>query len=167
MRSNSLLWVGSVTIITVGIIILATALLSPENTHPAYDVAVRFVNAAATGDDQTAVPLLSDAMQDYVAENCPEGRVSACLQAYTPPEWGALLTAEFRRSRPDANAWDILLVALYEEGEGFSGVCIYNRVEEALPGRWRVSAWSGFISCAESNAGLSGLRREDAPNRAP
>jgi hypothetical protein len=146
---------------------MVVSLVITENLHPAYETAVEFTNAAGKGDDTTAFALLSSAMQNYVTEHCPDGSVSACVAGYTPEDWGDLTTAVYRRSISDGSAWDILLLAGYEEGEGFAGVCIYNRVEEVLPDVWRVAAWSGFVSCDDTNAGLSGLRRADAPNRIP
>lgn len=159
--------IGATVAAVVGIILL-TVLLVPENTHPAYAAATRFMNAAGEGDEAAAFPLLSDAMQTYVRENCPEGRVSACVQGYIPPEWGGLIRAVYRRSIPEGNqAWDVQLVATYEEGQGFAGVCIYHRMEEVAPDDWRVAAWSGFISCDDPDSGLNALRRPDATNRAP
>lgn len=149
-------------------LISATLFLTPEEAHPAYAVAVAFVSAAARGEEDTAHPLLSAALQDYVRANCPQGRVSGCIQSYTPADWGGLLAAEFRRAIPDGDAaFDILLVATYAEYTGFSGVCIYQRVEETAAGRWQVAGWSGFIHCGEPNAGLQQLRTSDAPNRVP
>ncbi|NJL57399.1 hypothetical protein HC928_21370 [bacterium] len=143
--------------------------LRPASLHPAYAAAEAFMNAAGTGDDATALPLLSDDLQAYVREMCPGGRVSACIDAYIPPEWGGLIKAIYRRAIPSAGsrAFDILLVATYEEGIGFSGVCIYHRAEEVLPGDWRITAWAGFLHCEEPAADLSRLRRTDAVNRAP
>lgn len=165
-----ILIVGSALILIAGIVILSLA-LTPEKLDPAFDVAVRFMNAAGRGDDAAAYPLLSAEMQAWVDDNCPDGSVSACILAYTPLEWGTLLhdrAAVYRRSIPDGpSAWDVQLIATYEEDEGFAGVCIYHRMEEVAPDDWRVVAWAGFISCDEANAGLSGLRQPDAPNRAP
>jgi hypothetical protein len=51
--------------------------------------------------------------------------------------------------------------------EGFSGVCIYLRAEQADASRWEIARWSGWVSCAEDE-GLENLRSNaDAPNRAP
>lgn len=165
-----ILIVGGTLVVITAIVILSLA-LTPEKLDPAFDVAVRFMNAAGRGDDAAAYPLLTDEMQAWVDDNCPDGGVSACVLNYTPPEWGRLLhdsAAVYRRSIPDgASAWDVQLIAVYEEGEGFAGVCIYHRMEEVAPDDWRVAAWAGFISCDEANSGLSGLRQPDAPNRAP
>ena len=166
MKLTPLAWVALVTILVIAAITIVSLVIT-ENLHPAYETATDFVNAAGQGDDTTAFALLSSAMQNYVSEHCPDGSVSACVAGYTPEDWGDFTTAVYRRSIPDGPAWDVLLLASYQEGEGFAGVCIYNRVEEVLPDVWRVAAWSGFVSCDDSNAGLSGLRREDAPNRAP
>jgi hypothetical protein len=166
MKLTPLTWVVLVTVLVIVVIIIISLVIT-EDLHPAYTTAVDFVTAAGKGDDATAFALLSSAMQNYVAEHCPDGSVSACVARYTPEDWGDFTTAVYRRSITDGPAWDVLLLASYEEGEGFAGVCIYNRVEEVLPEVWRVTAWSGFVSCDDSNAGLSGLRRDDAPNRAP
>lgn len=161
-----LLIVGAVIIIAV--VVVLTALLVPQQLSPAYAAAVDFVNAAGNGEDETALALLSDELQAHVADNCPDG-LSACIDAYTPPEWGGFLNAVFRRAQPDGpDAFDILLLATYEEGQGFSGVCIYNRAERAADETWQIVRWSGWVSCDLPNAGLSALASDpDAPNRAP
>jgi hypothetical protein len=61
----------------------------------------------------------------------------------------------------------VQLLASYQEGEGFAGVCIYLRMEESAPDDWRVAGWAGFISCDAPNSGINGLRQPSAPNRAP
>lgn len=154
------------------------ALTSVVGLDPAFAAAVDFAEeagkAAGASADARVMPMLSDALHAYVENNCPNGGVAACVEAYTPPEWGDMLSAVFRRAEPDgANAWDVLVIATYEAGQGFSGVCIYARVErlaspdgDAYDG-WRVARWSGFISCDEPHAGLSALAGDDAPNRAP
>lgn len=168
MKSRSIVILLVVTAVVIVGIILLTTVLVPENTSPAYSVATEFMNAAGKGDDATAFPLLSDEMQAYVTENCPEGSVSACIDAYIPAEWGNLLSAVYRRSVPEGNtAWDVQLVATYEEGEGFAGVCIYHRMEEVTPDDWRVAGWAGFVSCDDPNSGLNALRRDDAVNHVP
>lgn len=164
---------GVVLVLVIGGIIALTTVLVPENLHPAYEVATEFMNAAGQGDDSTAIALLSEDMQAYVAANCPAGSVAACVDEYTPAEWGDLIAAVYRRSAPEGtDIWHVQLVATYEEGQGFAGVCIYHQVENlAAADRdeadWRVTAWSGFVSCDDRNSGLSALRREDAINRAP
>lgn len=149
-------------------IVVITALLVPGRLNPAYAAAETFVKAAGTGDDTLAMEQLSDALKTYVRANCPQASVSACIEAYTPPDWGDFLNALFRRSQPDgAAAWDIQYLATYAENQGFSGVCIYVRVEEVSDAVWQVVRWSGWISCDEPNAGLSALMGADAPNTAP
>ena len=168
-RLTWLIIAASIVIITA--LIVVSLALTPEKLKPAFNVAVQFMNAAGLGDDATAYQLLSTEMQAYVDANCPDGSVSACIQSYTPPEWGHLLhdeAAVYRRSVPAGdNAWHVQLLASYEEGEGFAGVCIYLRMEESAPDDWRVSGWAGFISCDAPNSGINGLRQPDAPNRAP
>lgn len=165
-QSHILLLSAALLIAIIGIIGL-TALLTPQET-PAFDAATQFLNAAGKGDEETAFALLSPQMQGYVQENCPDGRVTGCVGSYIPVEWGGFLSAVFRRSRPIGAAWDVLLIATYEEGQGFSGVCVYQRMEQDPAGVWKVFGWSGFISCDEPNAGLQDLAESpDAPHRAP
>lgn len=166
MQQRRLLWMTLAAVLVTVIVVGLTLLLGPE-LEPAFDVAVTFVNAAGRGDEAAALPLLSDELRAYVAENCPEGRVSACVAAYTPEAWGAFSNAVFRRSRPEGpDIWHVLLVATYEEGQGFSGVCVYNRLERSGDS-WRIVAWSGFVSCDAPDAGLDGLAVPGAANRAP
>jgi hypothetical protein len=170
-----LIGVGGVLVIAVAVLI---ALTSVVGLDPAFSVAVDFVEGAGTAAgasaDARVMPTLGDALQNYVENNCPDASVAACVEAYTPPEWGDMLSAVFRRAVPDGDdAWDVLVIATYEAAQGFSGVCVYARVErlaspdgDAYNG-WRVARWSGFISCDEPNAGLSALASDDAPNKAP
>ena len=169
MRKLNPVVVVGVLLALVAVVII-TALLVPQETNPAFASAIEFVNAAGKGDDETAMSHLSTALQSYVADTCPDGSVSACVDAYTPPEWGDFLNAVYRRAQPDGpNAWDVQLIATWEEGQGFSGICIYNRVErpDEQSDVWEIVRWSGFVSCDLPNAGLSGLAQDDAPNRAP
>jgi hypothetical protein len=153
-------------VLLVGVIVAAT-LLQPQTTNPAYEVAIAFTNAASKGADESALPLLSADLQTYVTQNCRAGLVSECVQSYTPPEWGGMLQAVFRRGQPDgATAWDVQLVATYAEGVGFSGVCIYNRVEK-IGEQWLVTRWSGWVHCGDPNSGLTQLKSADAANHAP
>lgn len=158
-----------VVIISLAVVVVLTATLIPQQLHLAYRAAVDFVNAAGNGDDAAAMSELSDDVRAYIADNCPDGSVSACVDAYTPPEWGGFLNAVFRRAQPDgADAWDILLLATYEDDQGFSGVCIYNRAERVTDDTWEIVRWSGWVSCDLPNAGLSSLASDaDAPNRVP
>lgn len=155
------------TIIIVVLIIILTAIFIPQNTNPAYAASVSFVQAAGRGNDAEAEALVGEALLDYIEASCPDGSVSACVDDYTPAEWGGFLNAVFRRAQPDGpDAFDVLLLATYEEDQGFSGVCIYNRVEQ-VEGDWQIIRWSGWISCDEPNAGLSALAQAGAPNAAP
>lgn len=158
---------GILVLLMVGLILLTTQ-LTPEQTNPAYAAAVTFMEAAGRGDDAAASALLGGDLPAYVAANCPDGSVSACIQGYTPPEWGDLVHAEYRRA--DTSGQHIQLFATYEEGVGFSGVCIYMHVLPANDAGtdYRVVAWSGFIHCGQPNAGLDSLRSDPSvPNRAP
>jgi hypothetical protein len=156
-------------LIALVLIVAVTALLVPSETNPAFATAVNFVNASGKGDDALAIQALAPVLQDYVMNNCPDDSVSACIDAYTPAEWGKFLSAVFRRAQPDgAQAWDIQLVATYELGQGFSGVCMYNRVEQLADNTWQITRWSGWMSCDEANSGLTNLISDPTvPNRAP
>lgn len=164
MNRTVLIAVG--IIIAVVVVIVVTAIFVPQGTNPAYAAAIEFTNAASSGDDETASTHLSDELTAYVADFC-DGSVSACINAYIPPEWGGFSNAVFRRAIPDGqDAWDIQMFATYEEGEGFSGICIYNRAER-IDDEWKITAWSGWISCDDPNSGLSQLMEDTAQNRVP
>ncbi|NDJ62305.1 MAG: hypothetical protein GYB67_14355 [Chloroflexi bacterium] len=151
----------------LAVVILLTAALVPEQLHPAFAAAVAFANAAGQGDDATAFALLGPELQAYVRANCPDGSVSACVNAYTPPEWGDLLAAVYRRAAPDGpDAWDVNLVATYAEGVGFSGVCIYTRTEQIAPEDWRIVEWAGYIHCGDGRSRNMATNPE-TPHRAP
>ncbi len=125
------------------------------------------MDAAGKGDDATAETYLAPELVAYVAANCPNGSVSACIDGYTPEEWGDVIKAVFRRATPDGNtAWDVDLIATYQFGTGFSGVCIYHRVEQDASGAWKIVQWAGFLHCGE-DASRSMATNPDTPNRAP
>jgi hypothetical protein len=169
MKQSSVLLAGGLLILVVAIvaILLLTESFTPENTDPAFAAAVSFVNAAGKGDDATAISLLSPELQTYVAEQCPDGSVSACVRDYTPAEWGSFLNAVFRRAAPDGPAArDVELIATYEQDKGFSGVCIYNRVEQDAAGAWKVTEWAGFVHCGE-DAARDMATNPNTPNRVP
>jgi hypothetical protein len=149
-------------------VVVITALLSPASV-PAYDAAVSFAQAAGRGDDAAAHPLLTPELHAWVAANCQGGSVAACVDAYTPPEWGDMLSVVFRRARPDGpDAYEVQLIATYAQGQGFSGVCIYTRTERQPDDRWLVARWSGWFSCDEPDSGLDDLiDNPSVPNRAP
>lgn len=166
MNNKLILGVGGLMVAVV-ILIIATAFLTPEGTHPAYASAINFVNAAATGNDEIALTYMSDSLTTYVNDNCPDGIPSTCIINYADESWGDFMSAVYRRAIPDGNdAWNIQLIATYEDGQGFSGICIYNRVEK-VGDEWQVVAWSGFVSCDLPTAGLQQLADKDAPNRVP
>ena len=164
MAKNKLVLGVAGLMVAVIALIIATMLFIPEGTNPAYAAAVNFVNAAAKGDDDSAIPFMSSSLRDAVVENCPSSVPSTCIQGYADESWGAFLSAIYRRAIPDGNdAWDIQLLATYEDGQGFSGICIYNRVEQ-IDDAWQVTRWSGFVSCDLPTAGLQNLAKESAPN---
>ncbi|MBZ0278475.1 MAG: hypothetical protein K8I60_20170 [Anaerolineae bacterium] len=167
MSAQRILISSAIIISVLAVVVVLTLALTPQETPP-FDAAVKFMMAAGQGDDETAFALLSDTMQAYVTDHCPDGSVSACVRDYTPPEWGDFVSVIYRRARPHGSAWDVLLIASYAEGEGFSGVCIRHRMEQNAASGWQVAAWSGFIACDEPNAGLQELADDlAAPNRAP
>jgi hypothetical protein len=158
--------------VSVGVIVVATQALTPQQTNPAYAAAVAFMDAAGRGDETAAAALLDADMQAYVRDNCPNRQVSACVEVYIPPEWGTFESVIFRRASPDlttgANprAYDVELIASYTEGKGVSGVCIYTRMEQGDDDAWRVAGYAGFVSCGDAvSRDMAG--NVDAPNRAP
>lgn len=166
MFKKRLIWIGAVILALVIVIIAATAALTPQQTNPAFAAAVDFVHAAAAGDESTAFALLDDSMQAYVTAHCPDGQVSACVNSYIPEAWGGFLSVVFRRAAPDGSAWNVDLIATYEKDKGFSGVCIYNRVEQDESGAWRIAGYAGFVACGDP-ASRNMAASPDAPNRAP
>jgi hypothetical protein len=63
-------------------------------------------------------------------------------------------------------AYDVDLIATYAEGRGFSGVCIYQRMEQDAEGAWRVAGYAGFISCGDAES-RNMATNSGTPNRAP
>ncbi len=163
--SNKVLWIVGI-ISSLLVVIVVTLLLVPAETNPAFDTAVTFVNAAGKGDDATALPLLDETLQAYVEANCPDSSVSACIMGYIPPEWGGLISAVYRRSAPDGDAWNVDMIATYENDRGVSGVCSHIRVEPTAAGEWQVAGWAGFIWCGDP-VSRNMASNPDAPNRAP
>ncbi len=154
-------------IVVVALVVIVTAALIPRQTNLAYDIGIQFVNAASKGDEAAALTALSPELQAYVKANCPEGRVSACIRAYAPAEWGQFQSAVFRRAQPEGpNIWHVQYVSTYEQDKGASGVCIYTRMERAGD-IWQVTRWSGWVWCGDAPGGISYLMRPDAANHAP
>lgn len=174
MNRRKLLIGVLVIAVTLIALILLTAALIPQQTDPAFAAAVAFAQAAGRGDDETAFALLDEPMRAYVEANCPDGRVSACVEGYIPDEWGAFQNVVFRRAAPDAatmrdgqpTAYDVELIATYAEDKGFSGVCIYERLEQDAAGVWRVAGYAGFVSCGDPES-RNMAANADAPYRAP
>ncbi|MCK6578899.1 MAG: hypothetical protein L6Q98_12410 [Anaerolineae bacterium] len=165
MNSRTLVILAAALIIVVVIIVAATLLFTPGQTEPAFQAAVAFVEAAARGDDAAALALVSPAIRDAAAAGCPEGSLSACVDAYTPPEWGDLKSVVFRRATPDGESWDVDLISYYAANRGASGVCIYARMEP-VDGSWQVTRYAGFIHCADP-AWRDISSNPDAPNSEP
>lgn len=165
LRTGLFLLLLLVVIVVVGVVILSSA-LDPRNT-PQYAAAIDFVDAIGTGDDPAAIQILSPTLQSWVALNCPGGLVSACIdQFYIPNEWGDFSSVVFRRSQPDGGAWHIDLIATYERGDGFSGVCIYTHVSGQPNGTYLVDEWAGWIPCSDGRSREMDSNPE-TPNRAP
>ncbi|MBL8120054.1 MAG: hypothetical protein JNJ78_21155 [Anaerolineae bacterium] len=164
MQSRQILWIGIAVIVLLSV--AGVLLVTLNSTNPAFDTAVRFANAAGKGDDSVAFPLLSDELQTWVQSNCPDASVSACIQGYIPPEWGGLISAVFRRSAPDGAAWDVEVIATYEEDTGVSGVCSYFRMQPDSSGQWRIHQWAGFVWCGDPST-RNIATNPDTPNRVP
>ncbi|MEO8395332.1 MAG: hypothetical protein ABI700_20220 [Chloroflexota bacterium] len=168
MQFRSLLLIGLVVIVVAiaGVAaVLVAARLTPQGANPAFTAAVDFINAAGKGNDQVATALLSNAMKAYVAAHCPGARPSGCLRSYTPAEWGGMLSAIYRRSIPDGQAWNVEIIANYAQGKGASGVCSLIRTEPNA-GDWLVTGWAGFVHCGDP-ASRDMATNPDTPNRAP
>lgn len=166
MQNRRLIWIVAALVVTLIVVVVVTAALVPSETNPAFAAAVAFSEAVGRGDDATAIDYLTDDMRTYVEANCPDGSPSACVDAFTPPEWGEMLSVVYRRAAPDGGAWDVNLIATYEHDKGFSGVCIYQRMEPDDAGNWRVAGWAGFVHCGDpASRDMAG--NPDAPNRAP
>ncbi|HYO87004.1 MAG TPA: hypothetical protein VER79_00030 [Candidatus Limnocylindrales bacterium] len=167
MRNRSL-WIALISAGIVGsvaIVIVITAALTPGQINPAFAAAVEFVEAAERDDDAAATVLMTPELAAYIAQNCPDGSVSACVQSYTPPEWGDLISAVFRRAAPEGPNWDVDLIATYQYGQGFSGVCIFTRMVPDGEG-WKVAEYAGFVACGDP-ATRNMATNPGAPNRAP
>lgn len=162
-RRNRILIAGGI-LVSIILVIVVTAIFTPGSTHPAFAAAVNFMNAAGKGDDAAALPYLTPELQAYVAENCPTGSVSACIDGYTPPEWGALVSAVFRRAAPNSDSWNVEVIATYAADTGASGVCAFFRVEPDASGAWFVAEWAGFVHCSEARDMAT---NPDTPNRVP
>jgi hypothetical protein len=167
MQSRRYLWIGLVVILlTVGLVVIVTAALIPQEMHPAYAAAVTFAEAVGAGNDETAFNLLSPAMRQYVTANCPGAAVSGCMAQYTPSEWGSFKGVVFRRGAASGETMNVELIATYENGKGGSGVCIYQRMAADESGQWRVFGWAGYVPCSDPNS-RNMATNPDAPNRVP
>lgn len=173
MKSRAVLVIVAVIALLVVAILAISLSLTPSQSNPAYAVAEDFTNLAAKGQNDAAIVLVSDPLRAYAESNCPDGSLAACVQSYAPPEWGGIISALYRRSVPEGNVQHVQLIATYQEGKGFSGVCIYNRVERiADPANdpydgWRVTRYAGFVPCDAPGSDLTEMRQPDAPNAAP
>jgi len=151
MRVRTIAVIGLIVVVAaVAVAVVIAALLTPQASNPAFTTAVAFVQAAGQGVDSAALTLLDDAMHAYVAARCADGSPSACIQSYTLPEWGSLVSAIFRRAAPDGQNWDVEVIAIYQHGEGASGVCSLIHVAPE-PNGWRVAGWAGFVHCGAAD----------------
>jgi hypothetical protein len=164
MQRRTILIITAVVVVVAAIIIAAASQLTPNS--PAFTTAVDFVNAAASGDDAAAQSLLDDTMRAYVADHCPQGSAAACVQSFTPPDWGAIVSAVFRRAAPAGAAWDVEVIAHYQQDKGASGVCSLIHVAQDAAGAWKVAGWAGFVHCGEPQS-RDMATNPDTPNRAP
>lgn len=165
MQRRMLITVGLVAaVIIVLLIIVATQLIPGDN--PAFTTAVRFVNAAGKGDDAAALALLDAPMRAYAADHCPDGSPSACVDGFTPPEWGEMLSAVFRRATPADDGWNVEVIANYERDKGASGVCSLIHVAPDSSGAYQVVGWAGFVHCGDPGS-RDMATNPDTPNRAP
>lgn len=165
MRLRTLALIALIAAAALVVIVGVAAQLTPEAANPAFTTAVDFVQAAGHGDDSTAQALLDPALRAYAADHCPDGSPSACIQSYTPPEWGDLVSAVFRRAAPDGEAWNVEVIANYQTGTGASGVCSLIRVAPE-GGGWQVAGWAGFVHCGDPGS-RDMATNPDTPNRAP
>lgn len=167
MLSRRYVLLGIGVVVAVALVIVITLAFTPQETNPAFDAAAAFWNAAGSGDDAKALPLLSADLQTWVQTNCPDGSVSACVKGYIPPEWGNLQKAVFRRSAPDGDkAWNVDVIATYEKDTGASGVCAFFRLEQEADGSWKIVRWAGFLWCGD-NRSRNMATNPDTPNQAP
>ncbi|MEZ4671395.1 MAG: hypothetical protein R3E39_26125 [Anaerolineae bacterium] len=157
---------GLVIIAIIIALVLISLSLTPQATNPAFDIAVKFANAAGKGDDAAALPLLSPELRAWVQENCQGGRPSACVQNYIPPEWGKLVSAVFRRASPAGSNWNVDVITTYQWSAGASGACSYFRVEPDRNGTWFITGWAGFIWCGDGRS-RDMESNPNTPNRVP
>lgn len=168
LRSRSFIVILLISVVVIVAILAAALVLVPTQTSPAFQTALDFVNAAVQGVDANALAKVSDPIRAYAAENCPDGSISACVDAYTPEDWGAMKTVVYRRSAPVGDEWDVDLIAHYESGTGSSGVCIYARVAplDESGENWQVTRYAGFVHCGDP-ASRDMAANPDAPNTVP
>ncbi len=166
MKSRIILAIGLTTFTVILVLLVVAIALTPQETNPAFAAAVMFVESAGKRADSAALALLDEPMQAYVEANCAEAKPSSCITSYTPPEWGKLLSAVYRRSAPDGDAWNVEVIANYESGTGASGVCSLIHVTPDGSGGWQVSGWAGFVHCGEPESRNMDTN-VDTPNRAP
>lgn len=168
LRSRTSILILVITVVVIVAILVAALVLVPTQTSAANQTALDFVNAAVQGDDAEALANVSEAIRAFAADNCPNGSISACVDAYTPDDWGAMKTVVYRRSAPVGNEWDVDLIAHYESGTGASGVCIYARVAplDDTGENWQVTRYAGFVHCGDS-ASRDMASNPDAPNSVP
>jgi hypothetical protein len=166
MSRRQIIWIALAIILSVAVVVVVTLQFTPQEANPAFAAATTFMNAAFQGDDHTAFALLSQLMQQYVNDHCPNSSVSACVKSFTPPEYGEADSAIYRRAAPDGGAWDVELIAVYPHDKGASGVCIYERMEQSPAGDWQVAGWAGFLWCGDGRS-RDMATNPDTPNRAP
>ena len=166
MQVRRSLSIGLAVLGMIAVLVLVVVATTTPQTNPAFEVAANFANAAGHGEDAAALPLLSGDLAQAVASTCKDGKPSSCVQGYAPPEWGALQHAVFRRAVPDGAAWDIEVIATYEQDKGASGVCSYFHVSQSNDSQWKIDRWAGFIWCGDPRS-RDMATNPNTPNRMP
>ncbi|MBW4439180.1 MAG: hypothetical protein KME04_18720 [Pleurocapsa minor GSE-CHR-MK-17-07R] len=161
-----LIFIGAGIVLALLVVVVTTALLTPESTNPAADNAVLFVQDVLTGNDAEALSLLAPAPAAWVAENCPGGVPSGCIAPTIPDDWGRFERAVFRRGALVGSAWNMDIIGFYEAGVGSTGVCAHTRMEQDASGAWLVAEYAGFIHCGDPASRLMATN-PDTPNRVP
>jgi len=77
-----------------------------------------------------------------------------------------MVSAIFRRAAPVGSAWDVEVIANYQQGAGASGVCSLIHVAPDAAGSWQVAGWAGFVHCGDPGS-RNMATNPDTPNRAP
>ena len=148
------------------LVVLIAVALTPEQTNPAFTTAVTFVEAAGKGDDSTALAQLDATLRTTWLDHCPQGSVSACVQSYTPPEWGKLVDAAFRRPPRMVKPGTSRSCRITRRVRRRAPFASTPAVEPNGAGGWQVTRWAGFVHCSDPTARNMDTN-PDTPIRAP